>query len=191
MSRSSSGVGFEPGLGSIGSAAARNHPPPSVVDPAHRSPAPPTSIRDSFGVDEARAALVERARQAIIDNGGNLSEFLPPNLNAAPGPPSQTGNHVVPLYDYAAAPLGISTLGLENNTGTTTPYILNTTSLEGTFSAGTDPLGLKVLSPYYGSLQSYGDQLNSVLNNTTVYGKAAYDYWLQNVITYSDSTHTL
>jgi hypothetical protein len=144
-----------------------------------------------LSVDQARAALVQKARQAFIDNGIPLTSFLPPNLNAAPGPVSMTDNHVVPLYDYAAAPIGISTFGLNNTSGTTSAYILNTTSLEGTFSEGTDPLGLEAISPYYGSLQSYGDQLNTVLNDTTVYGHAAYDFWLQNVITYNSATNTL
>src|SRR5208282_948915 len=145
----------------------------------------------SLSVDPARAALVQKARQAFIDNGIPLTSFLPPNLNAAPGPVSMTDDHVVPLYYYAAAPIGISTFGLENTSGTTTAYILNTTSLEGTFSEGTDPMGLQALSPYYGTLQAYGDQLNTVLNDTTVYGHAAYDFWLQNVITYTDSSNTL
>jgi thermopsin len=148
------------------------------------------STGSHLSTDQARANLVKNARQAFINNGVSLTNFLPPNLNAAPGPTSMTGNHIVPLYDYAAAPLGISTLGLENTTGTTTPYILNTTSLEGTFST-TDPQGLQALSPYYGTLQAYGDQLNTVLNGTTILGDPAYDYWLQNVITYNTATNTL
>ena len=156
------------------------------------SPASATGLPAySLSVDQARAALVQKARQAFIDNGIPLTSFLPPNLNAAPGPVSMTDDHIVPLYYYAAAPIGISTFGLENTSGTTTPYILNTTSLEGTFSEGMDPMGLQALSPYYGSLQSYGDQLNTVLNDTTVYGHAAYDFWLQNVITYNGATNTL
>jgi thermopsin len=143
-----------------------------------------------FATDVARADLVSKARQAFIDNGVSLNDFFPPNLNAAPGPTTMTDNHIVPLYDYAAAPLGISTFGLENNSGTTTAYVLNTTSLLGTFSTS-DPQGLQVLSPYYGTLQAYGDQLNTVLNNTTILGKGGYDYWLQNVITYTTSTNTL
>jgi thermopsin len=133
---------------------------------------------------------VNRARQAFINNGVSLSDFLPPTLNAAPGPTTETAGHIVPLYDYAAAPMGISTFGLENTSGTTVPYILNTTSLLGTFSTN-DPEGLQVLSPYYGSLQSYGDQLNTVLNNTTILGAGGYDFWLQNVIQYSTATNTL
>ncbi|MGB6443222.1 MAG: thermopsin family protease, partial [Thermoplasmata archaeon] len=143
-----------------------------------------------FATDVARADLVNRARQAFIDNNVSLNDFFPPNLNAAPGPTGATDGHIVPLYDYAAAPLGVSTFGLENTTGTTTPYILNTTSLLGTFSTS-DPEGLQVLSPYYGTLQSYGDQLNTVLNNTTILGTGGYDFWLQNVITYTSSTNTL
>jgi thermopsin len=133
---------------------------------------------------------VAKARQAFIDNGVSLNDFFPPNLNAAPGPVAATDNHIVPLYSYAAAPLGISSFGLKNTSGTTTPYILNTTSLLGTFSTS-DPQGLQAISPYFGTLQAYGDQLNTVLNNTTILGKGGYDYWLQNVIDYTDSSNTL
>jgi thermopsin len=168
---------------------------PSGASPASTAApvsSPPTSSSTSshLSVDQARANLVNSARQAFINNGVSLQYFLPPNLNEAPGPTSTTNNHIVPLYNYAAAPLGVSTFGLENTTGTTTPYILNTTSLEGTFST-TDPQGLQVLSPYYGTLQAYGDQLNTVLNDTTLLGSASYDFWLQNVIQYNTATNTL
>ncbi len=52
-------------------------------------------------------------------------------------------------------------------------------------------MGIQAISPYYGTLQAYGDQLNTVLNNTTIFSHGGYDYWLQNVITYTDSTNTL
>src|SRR5580658_9944305 len=156
---------------------------PSTTESASSSATP-------FSKDQARANLVAKARQAFISNGVSLNDFFPPNLNAAPGPTAQTDNHIVPLYSYAAAPLGISTFGLKNTTGTTTAYVLNTTSLLGTFSTS-DPEGLQVLSPYYGTLQAYGDQLNTVLNNTTILGTNGYDYWLQNVITYNTATNTL
>ena len=138
----------------------------------------------------ARANLVDQARQAFVDNGVSLNDFLPPTLNVAQAPTTETGNHIVPLYNYAAAPIGVSTFGLENTTGATTPYILNTTSLLGTFSTS-DPEGLQVLSPYYGTLQAYGDQLNTVLNNTTIFGNGGYDFWLQNVIQYTTTSNTL
>jgi len=173
---------------SISSTATSGAPAASAAASSSSPTSPPAATH--LSPDQARVNLVNSARQAFINNGVSLNNFLPPNLNAAPGPTSQTGNHIVPLYNYAAAPLGISTFGLENTTGTTTPYILNTTSLEGTFST-TDPQGLQALSPYYGSLQAYGDQLNTVLNNTTILGAGGYDYWLQNVIQYNTATNTL
>ncbi len=164
--------------------------PSSLPAAGTASSSPASASTSSLSLDAERVAAVDSARQAFVNSGISLDDFLPPNLNAAPGPTTETGGHIVPLYNYAAAPLGLSTLGLENTSGTTTPYILNTTSLEGTFSTG-DPLGIQAVSPYYGTLQAYGDQLNTVLNNTTILGKGGYDYWLQNVITYTTSSNSL
>ena len=159
----------------------------------------------------SRVALVKSAEQGFINNGIPLSQFLPPNLNSAPGTTSATGNHIVPLYNYAAAPMGLSTFGLANTTGTVTPYILNTTSLEGTFSTG-DPWGVQTQSLYFSGQESYGAQLNTVMVNTTLDGQTSFapnpdtppygcpgfpssacpnDFWLQNVINYNPFSGTL
>jgi len=155
---------------------------------AHSTPGSATPSASHL-VSTARSDMVNRAREGFIESGVSLSDFLPPTLNVAPTTGAKMG-HIIPLYDYAAAPIGVSTFGLENNSGTTTPYILNTTSLLGNFSTK-DPEGIQVLSPYFGTLQAYGDQLNTVLNNTTLFGRGGYDFWLQNVITYNTATNTL
>ncbi len=169
-------------------------PPTSPVAPSTgtgASSAPATTDSAFVQSEEtARATLVNSARQAFLNNGVSLNDFLPPTLNVPQKPVTQTDNHIDPLYYYAAAPIGVSTFGLENTTGTTTPYILNTTSLLGTVTT-TDPEGIQAISPYYGTLQAYGDQLNTVLNNTTLFGQGGYDFWLQNVIQYTDSSNTL
>ncbi|MCL4308342.1 MAG: thermopsin, partial [Candidatus Thermoplasmatota archaeon] len=168
----------------------------------------------ALGVSSSRADLVHSAEQAFVNDGIPLSDFLPPNLNAAPGPASETGNHIVPLYNYAPAPMGVSTFGLGSANGTVAPYVLNTTSLEGTFSTS-DPLGLQAQSLYYGAQEAYGAQLNTVMVNTTIDGQQGFgpspdaptgctgyfhgaqsnwcpnDFWLQNVIQYATSTSTL
>jgi thermopsin len=97
------------------------------------------------------------------------------------------GNTVSPLYDRSPAPMGVADLGVLNNSGTATPYVLNTPSFEGTLS-------LSSLNVFYLDNQApdfIGAQLNAILTNVTLFGDTNYTFWNQNVVTYSDRTHLL
>jgi hypothetical protein len=140
-------------------------------------------------VSQARVDGVDAARTAFLAAGGNLSDFFPPSVNAPVTPPTGTGGHVVPLYDETPDPMGIATYGLRNTTGTTTPYILNTTSVEGTFST-TDPIGVQAQAYDAGGMTSYGAQLNVIEVGTTLNGVQAFrgntnEFWLQNTLGYN------
>jgi hypothetical protein len=168
--------------------------------------------RGTLGTDAQRAQTIANDKNTIEAQGGNLADFFPPNLHEAP-PVTETQNHIVPLYNIAPAPMGVSDLGLINTTGTTVAQSTNTTSVQGFFSTS-DPLGVETEEFDFGTQQSYGAQLNTVLVNVTVEGQQGFgpgpdaptgctgfggpvanfcpnDYWLQNVIGYSPSTHTL
>jgi thermopsin len=93
------------------------------------------------------------------------------------------GNVVAPITLAAPAPMGIGDFGVRNTTGTPTPYVLDSTSWEGTFTLtsgdffyidndGPDPFGV---------------QLNTVLTNVTVWGSTDNDYWAQDVMFYTPS----
>jgi hypothetical protein len=165
-----------------------------------------------LGLAAARAATVRSDEAAYLAGGGNASLFLPPNLHQAPALAATSG-HVIPLYSVAPAPMGVAYYGLSNTNGTVVPTTLNTTSLEATFSTG-DPLGVQTEEFDFGSQNSYGAQLNAVLTNVTLFGENSYgpnpnapvgcanatapngsacpnEFWLQNVIGYSDATHSL
>lgn len=160
-------------------------------------PSTPSSTPVNDGVIEAsaaRAAGIASAREAFLAAGGNISDFRPPSINAPVHPASATGGHVVPLYDEAPAPMGIATYGLRDTGGRITPYVLNTTSVEGSFST-TDPIGVQVQSYDLDGQSTFGAQLNAIevgttLDRQTSFGGNENEFWLQNTISYNPEAAT-
>jgi thermopsin len=109
-----------------------------------------------------------------------LKDAFLPDLNANPHPTLLNG-HISPTYDSAPAPLGVAEYGLRNASGTIEPYTLSTASVEGTYI----PYAMNGLSQDISGPDEYGVQLNSVLNNVTLFGTTGYQFWTQNVIEYS------
>ncbi|MGC2035580.1 MAG: thermopsin family protease, partial [Thermoplasmata archaeon] len=143
-------------------------------------------------VSAARAAGVAKARAAFLAAGGNLSDFFPPSINAPAYNPSGTGGHVVPLFDNTPAPMGIATYGLRNTSGKTTPYVLNTKSVEGSFTTS-DPLGVEDRAYDGGPAAGVGSQLNVIETNVTLKGSTSNhgntnQFWLQNTLEYTPGT---
>jgi thermopsin len=153
------------------------------------TPTPSTApSKNPVTVSAARAAGVAKARAAFLAAGGNLSDFFPPSINAPTYNPSGTGGHVVPLFDNTPAPMGIATYGLRNTSGTITPYVLNTKSVEGSFTTS-DPLGVEDRA-YDGGV---GSQLNVIETNVTLKDSTANrgntnQFWLQNTLEYTPGT---
>ena len=137
----------------------------------------------------ARADGIAAAKAAFLAAGGNLSDFAPPSINAPVESTGATGGHVVPLYDQTPAPMGLATYGLRNTSGRITPYILNTTSVEGSFTT-TDPTGVQVQSYDLDGQSTYGAQLNAIEVGTTLAGQTSFrgnenEFWLQNTLSYN------
>ncbi len=92
---------------------------------------------------------------------------------------------VSPLTTVAPAPMGIGTFGVRNTTGIPQPYTLRSSSWEGsitinnvnTFLVNNDG----ALSTTGGN-NTFGVQLNTVTNGTTVKNHSSYDFWTQNVM---------
>ena len=175
--------------------------PVAVAPSVHASPAPspstPTGTVASSGLatpaqvtaSSTRAAAIAAARNAFVASGGNLSDFHPPSVNVPTESPSATGGHVVPLYAESPAPMGIGEYGLKSVNGQITPYVLNTTSVEGVFSTG-DPWGVEDQAYDAGPQEGVGAQLNVIEVGTTLDGKQAFNgnennFWLQNTLEYS------
>lgn len=124
----------------------------------------------------------------ISNAGSNLSSkylFLP-NFHAS-DMYSMVNGVVHPLYSQAPAPMGIGDIGVKNVSGALVGYNYNTSSFEGT-------VAMNNLTPLYllnDAPSTVSIQLNTVLNNVTLFGVSHYDFWTQNVIVYSARTHTL
>lgn len=101
--------------------------------------------------------------------------------------PVKSGSTYLPSYTSGPAPMGIGSYGILNKSGVLTPYTYSTSSFEGS-------LTISNASEFYmgsDSPHSFSIQMNAVLNNVTVQGKSGFQYWTQNVVDYTTSTHTL
>lgn len=153
----------------------------------------PSGVWDgALSIDAAKAATVSRVLASAEASGISSSDLLPPNLYEPAAPTYETGGHIVPTYPYpnAPAPLGIGFYGLRNESGTLPGSIVNTTAIEGYFSTG-DSAGLQTVYFNYDGMQTYGDQLNAVLQNVTLLGQGGNQMWTQNVINYNAATGQL
>jgi thermopsin len=159
--------------------------PTTPALPASSSAAPVSSSSASvtqFGTNGALASTVTADENALSASGRSPALLHPPNLHQAPSL-SATGDHIVPLYSIAPAPMGVGYFGLSNATGSVQESTVNTTSLAGTYSTS-DPLGTETqeydvstgasFSDIQPSTNSYGAQLNSVLTNVTIFGKTSF-----------------
>ncbi|WMT49403.1 MAG: thermopsin [Thermoplasmatales archaeon] len=109
---------------------------------------------------------------------------LPPNFSEKP---DRKGTIYLPSYTSAPAPIGVASYGIINQSGKLTPYSYSTRSFDGQISINT-------ASQLYmdgDSFNSFSIQLNAILNNVTIRGNTGYQFWTQNVVDYSTSTHQL
>ena len=195
------------GLAGLSSAAHPASPAPS----ARPTPVPSTSsapLTTSSGTPGTANALLQAktpapapvSPAALPTPSGRMSAALSelhtlhvplkyaflPNLNANPNP-TLTNGHINFGYASAPAPLGVAEYGLSNTSGTITPYDLSTPSVEGSYDAyQVSGLSMDISGP-----DEYGVQLNSVLQNVTLFGTTGYQFWTQNVIEYSTYSHQI
>ncbi len=167
-----------------------------------------------LGINSGLASAVAAKEQAILSSGGSLANFHPPNLHQAP-PLSSTHGLVTPLYSVAPAPMGVAYYGESDTDGTLQGTTVNTTSLAGSWSTA-DPIATaaELFDTSSGNAAGeFGAQLNTVLVNVTVGGQTSFgpnanapgagcsattgtvscpnEFWLQNYIEYTESTHAL
>ena len=109
--------------------------------------------------------------------------LLPNARRAAPNQPGP----VQPFYTQAPAPMGVADLGLRNESGVLVPYELNTTSVAGTVNI----TNLQSIYVDGDGPDTYGIQLNSVVNGVTIFGNSSNEFWTQNYVGYTISTQEL
>ncbi|MGA8710465.1 MAG: thermopsin family protease [Thermoplasmata archaeon] len=138
-----------------------------------------TPSRSPTGI--AKALALEDAMRAKGISPGTV-HF--PNFAGAV---TDTAQPIQPSYAQAPAPLGVADIGLENRSGVLVPYSLNTTSVAGTVNI----TNLQSLYLDGDGPDTYGIQLNSVVNGVTVFGNSSYEFWSQNYVDYTISTQQL
>ena len=156
--------------------------PATVASPAHPSPsAAATTAAPSVA---ARTALAHSVESKLAAAGVPQKAIYLPNFQ---GGGVQTGNVVAPITRIAPAPMGLGDFGVRNTTGTPTPYVIDSTSWEGTMTLNSgDFFYIDNDGP-----DTFGVQLNAVLANVTVYGAQHNVYWIQDVMFYTPSNHSL
>ncbi|EQB73972.1 MAG: multitransmembrane protein [Ferroplasma sp. Type II] len=148
-----------------------------------------SSVSKLLGKDGVNGKNLTSRSSYFLNSTGNssiINHLFIPNKHAA-NFYKMVNNTVTPLYSSAPAPNGIGDFGVKNVSGNLVGYNYNTSSFEGTVS-------LNSLSPLYllnDAPHTVTIQLNTVLNNVTLFGKSDYSFWTQNVIVYSARTHTL
>ncbi len=110
---------------------------------------------------------------------------LPPNYNMKPN--SHNGVIYLPSYTSAPAPMGIASYGISNSTGHPQPQGYSTHS----FQANVSMNSANEIYMDGDAVHTFSIQFNAVLNNVTLFGNTEYQYWTQNVVDYSTSTHKL
>ena len=159
----------------------RSSTAPSATGAAVVGSPGPVGAHHALPSQLARLASIE---QTLRRDGVPVQDIHLPNLLAAD--PLRKGV-VAPTYQEAPAPMGVADLGLENLSGSTVPYVLNTTSVEGIAAFTTaESAYLDGDGP-----DTFGVQLNAVATNVTILGVHSYEFWAQNFLSYTVSTHTL
>jgi thermopsin len=176
------GVGLLMGAHAVGSASSASPVKTGSVNPAVGSrPTFPTASVSTH--TNSRAALEQRLlAQARADHIPIEALSLPNLLGSA----KITGGVVTPGTSVAPAPMGIGTYGVLNTTGHPTAFNITTNSWEGTISLQS-PVNTFLLdndgaSSTNGADNTFGVQLNAVVNNTTVLDNSTYAFWTQNVL---------
>ena len=154
----------------------------------HASGATPARTVSTKAVPSAATGsnlVAQNALAAAKAAGVSPRTVFVPRPSASPSQiaAASSQGYVTPLYSGAPAPMGLAEYGLKSNaTGNVTPFILNTTSVRGTFSPGANGPNATDLAD--SSPDGYGVQLNSVATNVTLFGNNSYQFWTQNVIEY-------
>ncbi len=144
-----------------------------------------TSHATTSGASGSAAGAASARDQSILSEleakGVPSWAIHPPDFSAAAE--DHTGQ-VGLTYSEAPAPMGVSDLGLVNESGQIVPYEVNTSSVEGSI-AFTD--AQSVYADGDGP-NMFGVQMNSVDAGVTLFGNSSNYFWTQNFVSYTPST---
>jgi thermopsin len=169
-------VSASPGPGGAAPLHTPSAPAPTL------SPRPTTASAAPGGA--ARAALQDSVLSHLRTIGVPTKAIYLPNFQ---GGGRLEGNVVSPITRIAPAPMGVGDFGVRNTTGTPQPYVIDSTSWEGTVTLNSgDFFYIDNDGP-----DTFGIQLNAVLSNVTVAGSSNNDYWIQDVMYFTPSQSSI
>ena len=135
-----------------------------------------------------------KTTQSNTTSGSSVSvNPLSRNVNNYLFLPAKTHNFrmvngtISPLYTASPAPMGLGDFGLMN----TSNGIVGQNFYAKSFMAQIQMNNLSVYNLANDGPHSLTFQLNTIMDNTTLFGVSNYDFWTQNVATYSTRTHVL
>jgi thermopsin len=157
--------------------------PPTASTTPSASPVRSGTAPDATGTGP-HAALEAKTLATLRAAGIPQKDEYLPNYN---GGGVVHGNVVSPITLQAPSSMGIGDFGVRNTSGTPSPYVLHSSSWEGTvtFNSG-DFFYIDNDGP-----DTFGVQLNTVLANTTVEGNSSGAFWIQDVMFYTPSNDSL
>lgn len=167
---------------SVGSAGA--HPiGGSLSEATHTTTAstaatPPLSHAPSLS---ARESLVQQILTITKNHDLPIEAASLPAFLAQP----HVSNGVITPGSTSPAPMGLGAYGVINTTGTPVPYSYTTSSWEGSItlnSVNTLLVTNDGALTTNGSANTFGVQLNAVMNGVTLQDSSAYSFWTQNVL---------
>jgi len=157
--------------------------PPTSTAPVH-SPTVAAAPTATPAATVARMSMGRSILDGLEKSGVPARAIYLPNFA---GGGALRGNVVAPITSVAPAPMGLGDFGVRNTTGTPHPYVIDSTSWEGSITLNSgDFFYIDNDGP-----DTFGVQLNAVLSNTTVYGASNNDYWIQDVLFFTPSTSSI
>jgi thermopsin len=159
----------------------------SVTFYSSKGPSSTASSLQSTGATPNSAPALQKER-TIMDTlrkaGVPSRAIYLPNIRAEG---THENSRVKELYTQAPAPMGVADIGVWNNSGQLEGYQFDTSSTKGTINLqSADSMYVDGLGP-----DTFGVQLNTVLNGVTLFGNPHYEFWTQNVVNYTISTHKM
>jgi thermopsin len=142
------------------------------------------SSKEASSSSESGLAHALSVEEGLRAKGVSTSTVHLPNFA---GEVTDIAQPIQPSYVQAPAPMGVADIGLENRSGVLVPYALNTTTVAGTVNI----TNLQSVYVDGDGPDTFGIQENSVLNGVTIFGNSSYEFWCQNYIGYTVSTHNL
>ena len=171
-------------LASAGAAVGQERPSSGTALGGDAAPTSSPVLASAGHPSTAGAERQESVLNELKGSGIPASDIHLPDLSVGEPHP---GEAVAPTYASAPAPMGVADLGLQEASGAVHPYVLTTSSVEGTITL-TNARSVNVDGD---GPDMFGVQLNAVVTGITLFGNSTDQFWMQNFVSYTPSSGQL